>query len=194
MDEFPELEEIYSVVLKPKTLGATSTRPSQPTPTGSAISPSSLQDQFLAPSSAWSPRSLYSGTKITSPSKRRRTNETSSENGWTSPDPNDHSSHYLSPSFLAKPASLEQSTFAHEDPIDSLLRAADFSEKVVNEEVVFTSPQSQVGTQTRVPYNTPRAWSHGNVQEACLMRYFIDELACWVHTFPVFSSSVYAHS
>ncbi|PVH73459.1 hypothetical protein DL98DRAFT_351011, partial [Cadophora sp. DSE1049] len=164
VDELPELEEIYSVVPKPRTPIATSTtttRPTQPTPTGSATPVStSLQDSFLASSSVWTPRSLYSGTQITSPTKRRRTNETSSDNGWPSADTNVDSSIYLPSSFHERTTSFQEPQFGHEDAIDSLLRAADFSEQAVSEEVVFTSPQR-------------------NVQEACLMRYFIDELACW---------------
>jgi hypothetical protein len=77
-------------------------------------------------------------------------------------------------------SSFEGSPIRQEDAIDSLLRAAESSEQGVNQDAVLSSPShSGLHAHGRVQYDTPRAWPHGNVQEACLMRYFIDELACW---------------
>jgi len=184
VDELPELEEQYSVVPKPKTpiaISTTATPPTQSTPTGSATPVSTNQDNsYLASSSLWTPRSLFSVTQVRSPTKRRRTNETSSDSGWPPANAHEESSLYLPSSFHERATSFEEAQFGHEDAIDSLLRAADFSEQAVNEEVAFTSPQSQIRTQSRVANDAPRAWSLGSVQEACLMRYFIDELACWL--------------
>ncbi|KAH7417794.1 hypothetical protein BKA64DRAFT_612527 [Cadophora sp. MPI-SDFR-AT-0126] len=183
VDELPELEEIYSAVPKPRTPIAsytTATPPNQPTPTGSATPvTTTLQDSLFASSSEWTPRSLYSGTQITSPTKRRRTDGPSSDNGWPATNTNVESSVYMPSSFHERTTSFQEAQFGHEHAIDSLLRAADFSEQAVIEEISFTSPRSQTRAQVRVPYDTPRAWTQGNVQEACLMRYFIDELACW---------------
>jgi hypothetical protein len=183
VDELPELDEIYSV--NPKTKAAAASEAITPqsihdnSPTGSAATTLNPSDDvaFAQQSSAWTPRSLYSGIQITSPPKRRRTNES------------DRSSHSTgNPStfvpFHRRTDSFEASPIRQEDAIDSLLRAADFSDQGVDQTGLLSSPQyGHLLAYGGIQHDTPGAWPHVNIQEACLMRYFIDELACWV-SFP----------
>ena len=175
MDELPELDEIYAT--NPKSRGTTAadtptpqSRPVQ-SPVGS-VALSSIASEDFGGQSAWTPRSLYPGTTITSPSKRRRTNDS------------DTSSFHQVPSitpFHGGPESLKASPARQEDAIDSLLRAADFSEQEVQQGNILSSPSNtQVFPYTEFQPETPGVWPHATLQEACLMRYFIDELACWV--------------
>jgi hypothetical protein len=179
VDELPELDEIYSANPrgKPATVPIAATTPqSRPSPSTSIVV-ASITSEDPAP---WTPRSLYSGTKVvTSRIKRRRTNESSDRASFhslvQSPD---------IVSYHERTGSFEGSPPRREDAIDSLLRAADYSEQGVTPTAnLFATPsQSQVSVQPfpDVQPDTPGVWPHANVQEACLMRYFIDELACWV--------------
>jgi hypothetical protein len=74
-----------------------------------------------------------------------------------------------------------------EDAIDSLLRAADYSEQGVDQTENLLTHSSHNSGQTftiQTQPDTPGVWPHASIQEACLMRYFIDELACWVCSSP----------
>lgn len=80
--------------------------------------------------------------------------------------------------------SFQGSPIRQLDAIDSLLRAADFSEQAVDQgvsqdTVSFSPSYSETQAHGGAHYGTPQTWPQVNVQEACLMRYFIDELACW---------------
>jgi hypothetical protein len=88
-----------------------------------------------------------------------------------------------------------------EDAFETLLKAADISHHESNQITDLLPPASHIaeqdtnaaldltGQESREPEqsfspqiqpDTPGVWPHASVQEACLMRYFIDELACWV--------------
>ena len=144
-------------------------------PTGSAVASIHSEDPtFAAQSSAWTPRPLYSATQIASPSKRRRTNDSDRSSVHSPGNPSFIPFHQKSDSSASSPP------IRQENAIDSLLRAAGFSEQGgTNQSSILGSP-SHGQLQ---PYDTPGIWPHANIQEACLMRYFIDELACWV-SFP----------
>jgi hypothetical protein len=179
VDELPELDEIYSTNPKDKVAVPSDAVTPQSrrvdSPTGStAASIHSEDPTFAAQSSAWTPRSLYSATQIASPSKRRRTNDSDRSSFHSPSNPSFIPFHQRSHSFVSSPP------IRQEDAIDSLLRAADFSEQGgANQSSILDSP-SHGQLQ---PYDTPGIWPHADIQEACLMRYFIDELACWV-SFP----------
>ena len=133
------------------------TPPSKPaeSPTTSVAVVSTLSED----PASWTPRSLYSAPPpVAIPSgKRRRTNESDGTSFISvGQSPGIISYHGRTQSFTGSART--------EDAIDSLLRAADFSEQPFPE----------------VQPDTPGVWPHASVQEACLMRYFIDELACWV--------------
>lgn len=117
---------------------------------------------------SWTPSS---STPVASPAKRRRqTNESSRPS-------------FRSISQTAGSLSYHERahSFVGSSPVDSL-RAASFSEPGVHQ-TNFSSPsQSQITPDAEVP--PPGVWTHTSVQEACLMRYFIDELACWVCQVP----------
>ena len=165
VDELPELDEIYSTTPNPKPKVAatnaasdvtTTQNPAAESPTGSIAVVTNVSDD----PGPWTPRSLYSGQPlgppvVTSRIKRRRTNEsdrTSFQSVGQSPSAIPY--HERTHSFAGSART--------EDAIDSLLRAADFSEQPFAEQP-----------------DTPGVWPHASIQEACLMRYFIDELACW---------------
>jgi hypothetical protein len=179
VDELPELDEIYATNPKNRSTAAADTPTPQSRPAGSpagSVAVNSIASEDFGGQSAWTPRSLYSGTQITSPSKRRRTNDS------------DRSSFHQLPSiipFHGGSSSFTASPARQEDAIDSLLRAANFSEQEVQQGNILGSPSdAQVQPYGKIQPETPGVWPHANLQEACLMRYFIDELACWVsHVF-----------
>ena len=182
VDEIPELDEIY--LSNPKTKVAptpdTATPPqsrhaaSVTSPTGSAAVASIGSDEPTFETS-WTPRSLQSPTQITSPFKRRRTNDSDRVSFASIGQPSPTLSHY------GKGPSFEDSSPARgEDAIDSLLRAADFSEQGPDQSTLFESPSKIQRSPLATSPGAGVVWPHANVQEACLMRYFIDELACWV--------------
>jgi hypothetical protein len=179
VDELPELDEIYSVQGRPTitTDVATphSSRAAESPAASVAIASVASEDPSFAQSSSWTPRSLHSGTQIKSPTKRRRTN-----------DSDGSSFHSVSQTsgilpYLSRTDSFSGPPLRQEDAIDSLLRAADFSDQGLHSPGNLSSPsQDQVQIYTDPDRDTPRAWPQVSLQEACLMRYFIDELACWV--------------
>ena len=190
VDEFPELEEIYSVVLGPRTsTGATQTATpptvsTLPNPRQSATPTSaSLQSPLVATSVPWTPGSLQSGTEIVSPPKRRRTNETTSDKGWFDVEGDANSSLYLPPPFQIPTTGFERSQSGHEDAIESLLRAADCCEPLPTGVASFPEGQEKLRPQRGDLHTKSRAWLHGNIQEVCLMRYWIDDLSRWVTIF-----------
>lgn len=177
VDELPELEEVYSTAstAKANTALVADTPRNLPadSPSDSIAVISTVSDD-LTP---WNVQSLYSGPQAaTSPAKRRRTNDTDRQSAFD-PDYGGLQYHARAQSFNGS------SSVREEDAIDSLLRAADFSEQAVDstENLLHHSSHDsgQSFTIQRQP-DTPGVWPHTNIQEACLMRYFIDELACWV--------------
>jgi hypothetical protein len=124
---------------------------------------------------SWSPQSLYHGSQAASPSKRRRTNDSASTQSLRSP---------LHPEFLLYHVESEGPTtpsLEHESTIESLLRAADLADHGFHQTHLLSSPIQDDGHPYLSASQTPtNSWPHVNVQEACLMRYFVDNLACWV--------------
>lgn len=183
MDELPELNEIYSAYPKRKIgtstelTGLQSQSTASPVASVAACSVDSEDQSFPGPSSAW--------TQITPMPKRPRTNES------------DQSPYLRSPrqptAFLQlndRSSSFGGSPGRQEDAIESLLRA-DYPEQGLNHsETPKTSPShgpfQDIGSSSTQP-DTPGIWPLVGLQEACLIRYFIDELACWVsvHSHPI---------
>lgn len=196
VDELPELEEIYSVNTTPKPRVVLASDAIVATPKSLAPdSPSCSTAVFSANSDDLTPPpSLYSGAQVlTSRTKRRRTNESERSslhfNSQASPaqEVETLSYHGRTQSLDGAPAIQEE-----EDGINSLLKAAYFSDEDANQAVSLISPPPQdtgqyfpTPTQEAQP-DTPGIWPQASVQEACLMRYFIDELACWVCFTPEF--------
>jgi hypothetical protein len=181
VDEGPELDEIYT------TVTASSDKASPPTETVASPTLSSGLAQTIPsedPNSAvdhvttWSPQSLYSDTQIASPIKRRRTNESGSVHSYHSSIsghvPGLHGYHVV-------PESPSNHSLEQESNIESLLRAADLADHDFHNSAILGSP-IQGGSQNyaAVSQSPESYWPGVGVQEACLMRYFIDELACWV--------------
>jgi hypothetical protein len=185
VDELPELCEIYAIDLKPQTPAIldpaihTPTSQGRPSPAAS-VAVASIVSEGPTYATSWTPGSLYSGTDAPTRTKRRQTNET---------DRGSFHSIALSPGALSCPGRTQSFKGAspatcarREDAIDSLLRAADYSRNSVDQTPgLFASPsQNQVRPFPEVLSDTPGVWPHASLQEVCLMRYFIDELACWV--------------
>jgi hypothetical protein len=188
VDELPELDEIYSANPNPRAKVVSASDVTTPqnlpaeSPNGSIAVVSTASDD-PAP---WTPRSLYSGTQVTTPSSKRRR-------------PNDDRSSFHSISHTSPERALLCHEAAHsfhrassydrnEDAIGSLLRAADFSDHEAGQATTLLhSPSLDPGPSFTIEAQpeTPGIWPHSSVQEACLMRYFIDELACWVRFDPV---------
>lgn len=185
MDELPELDEIYSVTPKIKRAASIATTPQSrhaESPAASITAPSNAsntsEDPAFAQSASWTPRSAFSGTQFTSPAKRRRTNE-SDRSSFHSITQNSG----ILATYSQSAGSFTGSPVRQEDAIDSLLRAADYSDHGVHQTGILNSPsQTQISPYNDVDHDTPRAWPQVSIQEACLMRYFIDELACWVRS------------
>lgn len=183
MDELPELDEIYSIHPRIKGVASTTTTPQirhADSPAASIVAPSIIsntsEDPTFARSASWTPRSNLSGTQITSPAKRRRTNESDRSSFLSSSQTSGILARYP-----RSTTSFTGSPIRQEDPIDSLLRAADFSDQGVLQTGIPSSPsQKPFSSFNEIDHATPRAWPQVSIQEACLMRYFIDELACWV--------------
>ena len=183
VDELPELDEIYVTNPEPQVSlnseTATPHIPPQARPTSSPAGPvaveSAVPDDTTFDTS-WTPQSFQSPTQVTSPFKRRRTNDTDITSfasvGQTSPSRGHYS---IGPT-------CESSTRVRgEDAIDSLLRAADLSEqRQARSNLLDSSSNVRISPFASSPVDPGGVWPHTNIQEACLMRYFIDELACWV--------------
>ncbi|KAF8852790.1 hypothetical protein BDZ45DRAFT_729958 [Acephala macrosclerotiorum] len=189
VDELPDLEEIYTTNPDPKLKDASVSDNTTPrnlplgSPSGSIAAVTSAASDDLTP---WTPRSLYSTAQVVaSPIKRRRTNESYASSfhpsihtplGQTEPSPDEVLT------FHERSQSFGDLLGSDEDAIDCLLKAADLSEQGTNQALTLLDPPNQTPPQsfaTEIQPETPGVWPHANVQEACLMRYFIDELACW---------------
>ncbi len=184
VDELPELDEIYLAHPKPKPAAAS--EPKTPpqnkltdSPSGSAVVASSTSDEPTQPPyepSSWTPQSYQSPNQVTSAFKRRRTNDTDLTSFASVGQPSPVLSRYR-----RNPHFGDSSPTPGRDAIDSLLRAADFSEQGPDQSSLFQSPSKVHESPFAVASpDDGGLWPHTNVQEACLMRYFIDELACWV--------------
>jgi hypothetical protein len=187
VDELPELDEIYLTNPKPKpgVTPETATPPqSQLTssPAGSAAVASVASDGPPQPPfepASWTPQSYQSPTQATTSFKRRRTNDTDLTSFASVGQPSPVLSRFGKgprPSFVAS----SPTPGGGEDAIDSLLRAADFSQQGLDQSNLFQSPSKVQQSPFAISSPDSGVWPHANVQEACLMRYFIDELACWV--------------
>jgi hypothetical protein len=179
VEELPELEEIYSGNPNARAVGVSDAATPQsrltesPTASAAVDSIASEDQTFAARSSSRTPQSLFSD--ITTLAKRRRTNESDRASF--------HSIGQTASilSYHERTHSFEDPVIRQDDAIDSLLRAADFSEHRSHQIGPLGSPsQSQIRAYAEDQNDTPRPWPHVNIQEACLMRYFIDKLACWV--------------
>jgi hypothetical protein len=185
VDELPELDEIYLANPKPKPAATSETgTPPQSqlatSPAGSVIVASTASDdptQAPFEPTSWTPQSYQSSTQVSSPFKRRRTNDTDLTSFASLGQPSPVLSRF------GKASGFEDASPTPgrgENAIDSLLRAADFSEQP-DQSKLFQSPSKVQESPFAVSSpDTGGIWPHANVQEACLMRYFIDELACWV--------------
>ncbi|TVY14450.1 hypothetical protein LARI1_G007024 [Lachnellula arida] len=188
VDELPELHEIYSTTPKSEQ-AASVTTPQQSrhteteSPAASLTAPSNLSaisEDFGGAQSAssWIPRSALSETQLTSPAKRRCSNK-SDRSSFRSLS---QTSGILS-TYPQSTSSFAGSPIGHGDAIDSLLRAADYSDhhRARQPEVLSSPQQTQISPYNEIVHSPSmsRAWPEVRIQEACLMRYFIDELACW---------------
>jgi hypothetical protein len=182
VDELPELDEIYLANPKAKVAPTpeTATPPrsrhaaSVTSPAGSAAVVSIGSDEPTFETS-WTPRSLQSPAHVSPTFKRRRTNDSDRVSFASVGQPSPILSRY------GKGPMFEDSSPARgEDAIDSLLRAADFSEQGPGQSPLFESPSKVHASPFAASPDAGGVWPHANIQEACLMRYFIDELACWV--------------
>ncbi len=177
MDERPELDEIYSNVTTSSdhTSPLSRTGQSPALSTGVALAVSAEEPAAAHDAVSWSPQSLHHGSLTTSPVKRRRTNDSASTQSLRSP---------LQPGFLLYHVGTEggqSPSLEHESTIESLLRAADLADHGFHQTNLFNSPVQEDGHPYVAARQTPtNYWPHVDVQEACLMRYFVDNLACWV--------------
>lgn len=188
MDELPELHEIYSTTTPKSEQAASVATPQQSrhteteSPAASVTAPSNLSaisEDFGGAQSAssWIPRSALSETQFTSPAKRRYSNK-SDRSSFRSLS---QTSGILS-TYPRSTSSFAGSPIGHGDAIDSLLRAADYSDhhRAHQPELISSPQQTQISPYNEIDHSMSRAWPEVRIQEACLMRYFIDELACWV--------------
>lgn len=181
VDELPELDEIYSVNPKAKQAASITTTPQSRQAESPAASIAALsnasntsEDPALIQSASLTTRSTFD-RQFASPGKRRRTNESDRSSF--------HSISQTSGKFATYPqttSGFAGSPIRHENAIDSLLRAADYSDQSNLPTDILSSPsQAHISPYSEIDHSTPRAWPQVGIQEACLMRYFIDELACW---------------
>ncbi|RFU23792.1 hypothetical protein B7463_g12547, partial [Scytalidium lignicola] len=199
VDETPELEEIYQKVSNGQTcpvsyssgslyyLGRTTTTArsidhrvsvnqdhdtsqwSPPTATISTEGP-----VFTTDSNIWSAGSVHVSTQLGSPdTPRSRSGHASEATSFHSPN-SFESTHDTTRTF---DSSIHT---PNENSIASLLRAADLSDiHGFQPHHSITSSLNSGNTQGVAGPSIPKCWPHLNVQEACLTRYFIDNLACW---------------
>jgi hypothetical protein len=178
VDERPELDEIYSNV----TTSSAHTSPGSKTgespllSTGPAL-PVPLEESIsIIDPVTWSPQSLYSGAQNASPTKRRRTND--SPGTQTFHSPLQASGFHL---YHVNPAGSAGPTLEQETNIESLLRAADLADNGFHQADLLSTPiQANVQPYLSAGQSPTNYWPDVDAQEACLLRYFIDNLACWV--------------
>jgi hypothetical protein len=177
VDERPELDEIYSNVTTSSdhTSPLSRTGQSPAPPTRAALAVSSEEPIPVHNAVSRSPQSLYHDSQTTSPTKRRRTNDGASTQSLRSP---------IQPEFLLYHVGTEEDgspTLEHESTIESLLRAADLADHGFHQTGLLSSPiQDDIHPYFAASQTPTNYWPHVDVQEACLMRYFVDNLACWV--------------
>ena len=175
MDEGPELDEIYTISTDSRsTRSEVCNDETIESPTLSTAIASNASGNQTVVSTHDTPQYSSPRTHIDSPTQRQ-------ENPNGSGD-----SHHFHPS-----NNTYHSTGANSGPvgqdktIETLLRAADLSKNVVqdgsNDMLQSAFPvEDYEHVSPSVTSNTSQCWPHGSVQEACLMRYFVDNLACWV--------------
>jgi hypothetical protein len=178
VDERPELDEIYSNVTTSSDHTSPVSRTGEsPSVAAGATLPVSLEGPApIIDAATWSPQSLYDGSQNSSPAKRRRTNESASTQSFQSPiQASGFHLYHVNTDGIGSP-SLEQ-----ESNIESLLRAADIADHGFHHGGLLSSPlQEEVQPYLADCQSPGDFWPDVDVQEACLMRYFIDNLACWV--------------
>lgn len=181
MDETPELDEIYSINTDSRsTRTELSNQGPIESPTLSTPVRSNASKNQTAGSTRGTPRFSSPGTHIASPAQRGQLTNSSGSS---------HQFHPPSNTYHANGAN--SGPIGHHNTIESLLRAADLSENVVQDGsgdmLPAALPAEDFGhVSPSVGPNTPQCWPHTSVQEACLMRYFVDNLACWVCKFSAF--------
>lgn len=195
VDELPELAEIYSVnpTTVPKTKPAATAShvhaPRSPPPESPSCSTAVFSISSDHPTPGTTPP-LQLGSRAATPrTKRRRTNDSESSSSFHSLNATSPLQFFgVLPHHQVATQGLGESPLVPDEEvvgIDSLLKAADFSEHGTNQaagliDLAFQDPGPSFATPGReVQPETPGVWPHANIQEACLMRYFIDELACW---------------
>jgi hypothetical protein len=137
----------------------------------------------------WSSPSAYSETQLVSPVKRRRTNDSDAALSHTSAgDLFVSSLHQYGVSVSSDPNSVSVPGLDHSSSLESLLRAADLADNSVAFPPTSASAiLSPTLNGARLSFadggglgDSPASvWPDVDLQEACLMRYWIDELACW---------------
>ena len=123
--------------------------------------------------------------RMPSPSKvkRRRTNDTDPSSFYA---PQGH----LSPSNPSqkRAVSFGENSAVPAGAVESAHYATSFSEQAHQQSLLGPCAHDEVREAGfGSAHSTPRAFPNGSIQEACLLRYFIDELACWVCFRPQFS-------
>jgi hypothetical protein len=130
-------------------------------------------------STSWLPNPHYTSSSITSPAKRRFTNE-SQQSFHSTHQSHDSVKHILSiddsDDSGIDPNTINEGSpiIGQPDTIDSLLHAAEVSD------LENDYPANVLNTPISNSISSPPSQTHiESIQEACLMRYFIDNLACW---------------
>jgi hypothetical protein len=180
VDETPELDEIYSKDSSSVVHGDSPAHTAQSPVYSQGVSTVDSETLTNLETASWTPRSLYTGTQISSPTKRRRTND-SLQSFQSSPRQSHGQGYHVHPDDSNSNITRSNGgspNQGHEDTIASLLHAADLSDHGHGfPSHLLNSPVSHHSSfaASSPPFLTAIA----TLQEACLMRYFIDNLACW---------------
>lgn len=173
MDELPELEEIYAANpnLKTKVPSTLKITTPQNLPAESPSCSTAIFSTLSDDATPWTPPPLYSGTQIvTSRSKRRRTNESEASSFHSSSQTTPGRATAVLP-YYERNQSIHDSSTPREDPIDSLLKAAELNEQSDNPTVDLLDRSGQTfDLEVQQQPDTPGVWPHASIQEACLMR------------------------
>jgi hypothetical protein len=192
VDERPELDEIYTTVtsISEQTIPPSGTTGVSPALSSGLTRTVSLDDPVsISDHVTWSPQSLYSEPQLRSPIKRRRTNESrASIHSYHSQDQGHDPGLLL---YRVESAPTSGQPLDHETSIESLLRAADLADHGFNESAILDSSiNDNLNSYENIGQSPQSWWPDLDVQEACLLRYFVDDLACWVCPIPLTATKV----
>jgi hypothetical protein len=189
VDELPELEDTYSTNSIPKSKPVSASDIT--TPQSTLLESPNYSAAALSTASPQTPPSFYSNPLVVTPhSKRRRTNESDTSSFHSSSGI--ISDQDIRVNLCPETARvIEGALIPDEDGIDSILKAADISQRDPSQQSTLidnlppTTGNFFRSSIQEIQPESPGIWPHTSVQEACLMRYFIDELACWVRRTPI---------